>query len=253
VFGHTAAGGVVTYKKIACDGHDAPPTDEDVDRFVRACDGYWKEHPGSVVGVHCKSGRNRTGFMIVSYILRKGLVTMDVGDAVATFAAARSGGIDKQSYIDTLFELNAQKGTEATKVGRIVTNAVAGAGSRDHDAADADAAAGAMATAAASVSADGVAMETEADTAATATAPAGSSTSIAATVATSSEVDESDAAEGRGVFVIGGLGVAPAPPPVQGRVRRLCRELIHAGRVDLVAPIARKCVGGALKVCGRSA
>jgi protein-tyrosine phosphatase len=57
--------------------------------------------PRPLVGVHCHYGFNRTGFLIVSYLIeRKGI---SVQDAINEFEGRRPPGIRHDHFIDTLF------------------------------------------------------------------------------------------------------------------------------------------------------
>ena len=52
------------------------------------------------MGVHCTHGFNRTGFLIISYLILE--VDWSLSAAVQAFAEARSPGIYKQDYLDEL-------------------------------------------------------------------------------------------------------------------------------------------------------
>ncbi|VDL74039.1 unnamed protein product [Nippostrongylus brasiliensis] len=90
------------YRKIPLAGHGSSPTQEETDRFVRLVQGFTRDHPGELVGVHCTHGFNRTGFLIAAYMV----VVKDwaVDFAVLTFAKERPCGIYKQDYLGDLFE-----------------------------------------------------------------------------------------------------------------------------------------------------
>ncbi|KAJ1501670.1 hypothetical protein HMI54_009796 [Coelomomyces lativittatus] len=62
------------------------PTFENVQHFIQVVDDYLTKNPFQI-GVHCHYGYNRTGFMIVSYLVEK--LGMDVHDAIHAFTAAR--------------------------------------------------------------------------------------------------------------------------------------------------------------------
>lgn len=59
------------------------------------------EHPLEIIGVHCTHGFNRTGFLIVSYMVEK--MDCAVEAALMAFASARPPGIYKADYIKELF------------------------------------------------------------------------------------------------------------------------------------------------------
>ena len=56
---------------------------------------------GKLIAVHCTHGLNRTGFMIISYLILRH--KMSVADAIATFARSRSPGVYKPEYINDLY------------------------------------------------------------------------------------------------------------------------------------------------------
>uniref|UniRef100_A0A158P8V7 mRNA-capping enzyme n=1 Tax=Angiostrongylus cantonensis TaxID=6313 RepID=A0A158P8V7_ANGCA len=88
------------YRKIPLAGHGSSPTKEETDRFIRLVQGFTKDHPGEIVGVHCTHGFNRTGFLIAAYMV----IDWAVDCAVLTFAKERPCGIYKQDYLVDLFE-----------------------------------------------------------------------------------------------------------------------------------------------------
>lgn len=57
--------------------------------------------PRPVVGVHCHYGFNRTGFLIVSYLIER--LGFRVQDAIDEFERQRPPGIRHGHFIDTLF------------------------------------------------------------------------------------------------------------------------------------------------------
>lgn len=95
----------IKYFKIACKGRDAVPDNESVNNFVYEALRFFHNHKqmpqNKYILVHCTHGHNRTGFMIVNYLVR--IHSMTVKEAVQRFAAARPPGIYKQEYIDALF------------------------------------------------------------------------------------------------------------------------------------------------------
>ena len=87
------------YKKIGLGPH--PPTEAEVCTFLESCRDFKADHPSSMIGVHCTHGHNRTGFLVVSYLVRELNLTLE--DAVAEFARVRPPGIYKKSFMDELF------------------------------------------------------------------------------------------------------------------------------------------------------
>lgn len=104
--------GGITYHKFPTVSK-IPPTTEEVEDFVRLVDRLTlnrkadgeramdeEDQPG-LIAVHCHYGFNRTGFLIVSYLVeRRGY---DVQVAIDEFAKCRPPGIKHEHFIDTLF------------------------------------------------------------------------------------------------------------------------------------------------------
>lgn len=91
----------IRYLKLQCRGHGETPSPDQTKTFITICKNYIAQHPLDIVGVHCTHGFNRTGFLIVSY-----LVEMDAGNVdacLALFADARPPGIYKDDYIQELY------------------------------------------------------------------------------------------------------------------------------------------------------
>lgn len=101
-----------------------PPTDDEVDTFVklvdrlrkeqetRAAEEHWDTDAEHAVGVHCHYGFNRTGYFIVCYLVER--CGHGVQQAIDAFAEARPKGIRHSHFKDQLFvrysELRAQQG-----------------------------------------------------------------------------------------------------------------------------------------------
>ena len=88
-----------------------PPTPDETRDFIALIDRLDKEIAGNLeksgstdrplIAVHCHYGYNRTGFLIVSYLIeRKGY---KVQDALNEFERQRPPGIRHEHFIDTLF------------------------------------------------------------------------------------------------------------------------------------------------------
>lgn len=75
------------YVKLNCRGHGETPSEETIKLFVKMCDSFIKQHPLQIIGVHCTHGFNRTGFLIVSYLVSA--LDWSVEAAVAEFSKAR--------------------------------------------------------------------------------------------------------------------------------------------------------------------
>ncbi|KAK7728341.1 hypothetical protein SLS53_009409 [Cytospora paraplurivora] len=90
-----------------------PPTDDEVDRFIKLVDRLREEQKSRVVeeswdvkaehaiGVHCHYGFNRTGYFIVCYLVEK--CGFGVQQAIDAFAEARPKGIRHSHFKDQLF------------------------------------------------------------------------------------------------------------------------------------------------------
>lgn len=91
------------YRKLQCRGFGETPSPEQTQEFIELVDEFVTQHPIEIIGVHCTHGFNRTGFLIVSYLVSR--YDYDVSAAIQEFANARPPGIYKQEYIDELFKL----------------------------------------------------------------------------------------------------------------------------------------------------
>lgn len=91
----------VQYIKLCCRGHGETPTIEQTRSFIEFVHNFTNEQPFDLIGVHCTHGFNRTGFLIISYLIER--LDFSVDAALATFARARPPGIYKQDYIDELY------------------------------------------------------------------------------------------------------------------------------------------------------
>lgn len=89
------------YTKLRCRGHGETPSVEQTMSFIDIVDNFIMDNPLSMVGVHCTHGFNRTGFLIVSYMVEK--MDCSVEAALMAFAQARPPGIYKGDYIKELF------------------------------------------------------------------------------------------------------------------------------------------------------
>lgn len=88
------------YVKLKCRGHGETPSAEQTRAFIEIVDTFIQQKPLEYVGVHCTHGFNRTGFLIVAYMVERMDCALEA--AVNTFAHARPPGIYKQDYIDEL-------------------------------------------------------------------------------------------------------------------------------------------------------
>lgn len=89
------------YAKLQCRGHGETPSPDQTRAFIEIVDRFVVDNPMQIVGVHCTHGFNRTGFLIVSYMVEK--MDCSVEAAIMAFAKARPPGIYKADYIKELF------------------------------------------------------------------------------------------------------------------------------------------------------
>ncbi|ESQ32296.1 hypothetical protein EUTSA_v10005507mg [Eutrema salsugineum] len=93
----------IHYVKIRCTGRDSVPDYLSVNTFVNEVNQFEKHNlSNKYVLVHCTHGHNRTGFIIVHYLMRTRPM-MSVTQALKTFSDARPPGIYKPDYIDALY------------------------------------------------------------------------------------------------------------------------------------------------------
>ncbi|EZA60009.1 hypothetical protein DMN91_008331 [Ooceraea biroi] len=89
------------YLKLQCRGHGETPSEEQTRTFVQVCKNFIAHNPLEIIGVHCTHGFNRTGFLIISYLVETDGTSVDAG--LAEFAIARPPGIYKGDYIQELY------------------------------------------------------------------------------------------------------------------------------------------------------
>lgn len=89
------------YIKLNCRGHGETPSLDQTESFIQFVEECTKNNPLDYIGVHCTHGFNRTGFLIVSYMVEK--MDCSVEAAILAFADARPPGIYKQDYINELY------------------------------------------------------------------------------------------------------------------------------------------------------
>ncbi|ESO99998.1 hypothetical protein LOTGIDRAFT_213204 [Lottia gigantea] len=89
------------FVKLCCKGRVETPTKEQTEAFINLCARFKNQKPLELIGVHCTHGFNRTGFLIVAYLVER--FDWSVEAAVRAFAEIRPPGIYKQEYLDELF------------------------------------------------------------------------------------------------------------------------------------------------------
>ncbi|PIA54431.1 hypothetical protein AQUCO_00900761v1, partial [Aquilegia coerulea] len=99
--------------KIACKGRGSVPDNESVNDFIYEVSQFYssqKQSNRKYILVHCTHGFNRTGYMIVHFLVRSQSVS--VTEALQRFANARPPGIYKQDYIDELYTFYGERRPE---------------------------------------------------------------------------------------------------------------------------------------------
>ncbi|XP_074578126.1 uncharacterized protein LOC141834687 isoform X1 [Curcuma longa] len=94
----------IKHVKIPCKGRDSVPDNESVNTFVHEVLQFLsrQRHSKRYILVHCTHGHNRTGFMIIHFLMRTQRI--HVAEAFQMFAHARPPGIYKQDYIEALYK-----------------------------------------------------------------------------------------------------------------------------------------------------
>lgn len=90
------------YLKLQCRGHGEAPSKDQTQTFMQVCDHFIRQHPLEVIGIHCTHGFNRSGFLIISYLVEK--LDWSVDAAFRHFGLMRPPGIYKEDYIQELFQ-----------------------------------------------------------------------------------------------------------------------------------------------------
>ncbi|XP_010256688.1 PREDICTED: mRNA-capping enzyme [Nelumbo nucifera] len=103
----------IKHVKIACKGRDSVPDNESVNTFVFEVMQFFtrQKHSKKYVLVHCTHGHNRTGYMIIHFLMRSQPIS--VTEAIHMFATARPPGIYKPDYIDALYKFYHEKKPES--------------------------------------------------------------------------------------------------------------------------------------------
>ncbi|XP_022820848.1 mRNA-capping enzyme isoform X2 [Spodoptera litura] len=89
------------YVKMQCRGHGETPSPDQTREFIQLVSKFVSQKPLELIGVHCTHGFNRTGFLLVSYMVEH--LDCSVQAAIIEFARMRPPGIYKQDYLQELF------------------------------------------------------------------------------------------------------------------------------------------------------
>lgn len=89
------------YVKLQCRGHGETPSPEQTKTFIAIVDNFIRNNPLEHIAVHCTHGFNRTGFLIVSYLIE--IMDCAIEIALDMFAKVRPPGIYKGDYLEELY------------------------------------------------------------------------------------------------------------------------------------------------------
>ncbi|XP_034936399.1 mRNA-capping enzyme-like [Chelonus insularis] len=89
------------YLKLQCRGHGETPSIKQTKVFIEICKNFIAQNPLEIIGVHCTHGFNRTGFLLISFLVESDLFNLDA--AVSEFSSIRPPGIYKEEYIKELY------------------------------------------------------------------------------------------------------------------------------------------------------
>ncbi|XP_052757830.1 mRNA-capping enzyme [Galleria mellonella] len=89
------------YVKLQCRGHGETPSLDQTKTFIQLVSKFLAQNPLQVIGVHCTHGFNRTGFLLVSYMVEH--LDCSVEGALYEFSKLRPPGIYKQDYLQELY------------------------------------------------------------------------------------------------------------------------------------------------------
>jgi atypical dual specificity phosphatase len=92
----------VQYVKLKIEGFKGPPAARDVTRFMEIVDELVEKEPEGAIAVHCTHGLNRTGYLIVTYMVKR--LGCTVTEALEAFKAARPPGLIKHMYVEDLYK-----------------------------------------------------------------------------------------------------------------------------------------------------
>lgn len=90
------------YVKLKIEGFNNPPDGRDVAKFMIIVDDFIARKPDGVIAVHCTHGLNRTGYLIVTYMVKR--LGFTVTAALEAFRKARPPGLIKHMYVEDLYQ-----------------------------------------------------------------------------------------------------------------------------------------------------
>ena len=83
-------------------GHAGAPSLDETTEFISAVKLFTQAHPGEVIALHCTHGFNRTGFLIVAYLVDECQYSLEM--ALEEFRGCRPDGIYKEDYLQELHD-----------------------------------------------------------------------------------------------------------------------------------------------------
>ncbi|KAJ8525591.1 hypothetical protein ON010_g15523 [Phytophthora cinnamomi] len=92
----------VHYVKLRIEGFNGPPAAKDVAKFMEIVDEFVEKEPEGAIAVHCTHGLNRTGYLIVNYLVER--MDLTVTQALEAFKVARPPGLIKHMYVEELYQ-----------------------------------------------------------------------------------------------------------------------------------------------------
>ncbi|KAH9514494.1 RNA/RNP complex-1-interacting phosphatase [Bulinus truncatus] len=87
----------IKHWKIFTKGHDVP-SENVFQKFAKAVKTV--ENDGTLIGVHCTHGVNRTGYLICRYMIEE--MNMEPDDAISMFNEARGHKLERENYLQDL-------------------------------------------------------------------------------------------------------------------------------------------------------
>ncbi|KAF4038265.1 Dual specificity phosphatase catalytic domain [Phytophthora infestans] len=92
----------VEYVKLKIEGFNGPPDGRDVDQFMNIVDEFVARESEGNIAMHCTHGLNRTGYLVVTYMVER--LGYTVTDALEAFKVARPPGLIKHMYVEDLYK-----------------------------------------------------------------------------------------------------------------------------------------------------
>ncbi|EDO47609.1 predicted protein, partial [Nematostella vectensis] len=90
----------IIYKKMMCAGHVIPKK-KDIKRFEDEVKNFLEnDKTGSLVGIHCTHGVNRTGYMVCRYLID--CCGYEPEKAIEAFNQARGHPLERENYLEDL-------------------------------------------------------------------------------------------------------------------------------------------------------